>query len=387
MRGKMNIQRILGLAFLIGAIGVPLVWNAGSTSLGQTSTGTEVTAQPKDKNPEEPKIDFEVLGYETATMIVPINGDGESAVPITVNNKSAKTIINEGDWAGYVAVHDDSGGAWPSSQVKVGILHVDKEPLQPTTAREIKITFKLEAALPRFENKPSYASQSLSGYLFLRAGKTHISKPIPVQVVTTNPSPRAKWLILSGLFAGLLILAFEAALLRGKLIKSIIIPEWGAGSVMTNLTLIGTVVTGLASAWSLIKQPHLLQIAEYIVLSGLFGALATIAPLAFSSIRLSQRPGPGVEAPPATSKAWLFLVACLFTIWGAFGQGILIYYYFDEFARAHLVTESGLNVIVSGMIVVGLLLGYYAISTIYSIASKSLEKEQIPSAGPLENHL
>ena len=355
----MDSRILTRLVLLLGGLALPL---------GFVTVQTLPSQQPPPKTPEQGTAaiaaSFDILDPQTTLVVqIPSELTGQAVVIITNIGGSPITDLNL-----FVALKDDSGNAFPQNDVKVvpsGQLN-----LEPHTPLVLQITLTLKKPFPKFEGKHSYTHQSLSGYLFFKAGDT--VKQRPLQLVPFQSSPQVTRLVWFGLGAAVLIGAISLWCLRSKLDERMTFPEWTTSSWVTNLTIIGTVLTATTSAMGVVKQPHILQAAEYTTMSVLFGALVLIAPLAYNSIRFAQTPNPGGGATPKyEGYVWLFIVAITFTLWGAFGQFMLVYYYFGEFANAHLISLSGSWVFQGGIVLIGLLLGLYATRTIYSYATET----------------
>lgn len=360
----MDSRMLPKLMLLLGGLLVPLGFVAGLTPSSQQ---VPLSTSEKDKEPVE--TNFELLDAQVP-LVVQIPNDLKEEAAITVINNGESPIEIEDRWLS-VTLKDDSGHAFPEENLKVEI--TPKGKLNPHEQRVFQISLALTKPFPKFKGRPFYASQSLTGYLFFRAGKT--VKQRPLQLVPFHSSPQVAWLIWIPLGVAVLIGLISLWRLREKLGKRMVFPEWTSSSWMTNLTVVGAVLTTTTSAIGAVKQPQLLQLAEYTVLSVLFGALVLIAPLAYNSIRLAQDPNAG---PSYGGYVWLFIATITFTLWGAFGQFLLIYYYFDEVAKARLISRSGSLMFNSGIALVGLLLCVYAARTIYFLATQPTKPE--PSA-------
>src|ERR1044071_5968745 len=134
----MNSQRILGLAILIGALGIPFGLSTGAAPPAQTTTGQQAQNKTADANTPPPaEIEFEILDT-TSPLVVPIaEGSKQGKVALTINNKGKSPITV---WYTSVAFRDEAGV--PVSESDIWATISPNEKLDAGKAREFQFTFE-----------------------------------------------------------------------------------------------------------------------------------------------------------------------------------------------------------------------------------------------------
>lgn len=149
------------------------------------------------------------------------------------------------------------------------------------------------------------------------------------------------WIVL--LTAAAALVAFVIAVLkfRSDLPQSMGPSEWSfSASAATNLTVAGTLLTGVLVSSAVPDSPHYLTKQGYFVLSLLFSIVVSLAPILYN---FCCRPtGPDPTSPQSlqfTGSVWLFLLSGALTVWGVFGQVTTMSLMFQEFAIRKTISE------------------------------------------------
>ncbi|MFL6214768.1 MAG: hypothetical protein ACJ74J_12860 [Blastocatellia bacterium] len=355
------MKRLLffGSLFLLGGLSLPVALSATQTSPNQSSS-TEASDKPAGSQTTK----FDILD-SAQPLVIPIskkdgNGQGEGTL-IVLNSQG--TPINS--FTSSFALQDESG-----RRHDAGTIHVQVSPSGPLAEYEpeaFTVSVSLDHPLPPFEStffskffKGGLASQNLSGYLFLHAGNLTARRPL--QLISAEQSPLANFPVYLSLGIAVTIGLVCIWVLRDKLGKQMGLPAWSSSSLATNLGFITSLAAATANLLVPVK-PHLLQKSEYTTLSMLFAALITVAPLAYSSIRLQPQSDGSAATPNYKGYVVLLILTNIITLWGAFGALTVVAFYFIELAEAHLLSPFASWVFLISLVLIGLLLILYAISS------------------------
>ena len=161
-------------------------------------------------------------------------------------------------------------------------------------------------------------------------------------------------------FAGSLIVGvFSLIAVRKDLNQVMGIPSWDfSRSWASNISVVAGLVTISALGFlPSTTQTHISRSA-YAVLLFVFPLLAALAPLVYNfSRRVSQDTTTTPPTIVSQGKAYMFIIASIFTIWAAVGQLAVQASIMDELRRADLLWRpfAGLIEIVFGLVALGLL--------------------------------
>jgi len=117
--------------------------------------------------------------------------------------------------------------------------------------------------------------------------------------------------------------------------------EWSfSASTATNLTVAGTLLTGVLVSSAVPDYPHYLTKQGYFVLSLFFGALASLAPIFYNFWCRPTGPDPAnPQSLEFEGSVRLFLLSGGLTVWGVLGQLATMGVMFQEFALRKYISE------------------------------------------------
>jgi hypothetical protein len=189
---------------------------------------------------------------------------------------------------------------------------------------------------------------------------------IPSSVSATN----SWWIVL--LTAAAALIAFVIAVLKFRksdLTKQMGPSEWSfSASAATNLTVFGTLLTGVLLSTAVPDYPHYLTKQAYFILSLLFGIVVSLAPIFYNFCCRPTGPDPtNPQSLQFAGPVWLFLLSGGLTVWGVFGQLTTMSVMFQEFAIRKTISE--LNAwgewVVAGSVGVSILFYCYRCANYY----------------------
>jgi hypothetical protein len=183
-------------------------------------------------------------------------------------------------------------------------------------------------------------------------------------LIPSQSSPRNSCLIVL-LTAGSALVVFVTVLLkfRSDLEKPMGSSEWSfSASAATNITVVGTLLTGVLVSTAVPDNPHYLTKQGYFVLSLLFGIVVSLAPIVYNFCCRPTEPDPAnPQSLGFAGSVWLFLLSAAFTVWGIFGQLTTMSVMFQEFARRKTISQLSAwgEWVVAGSVAVSILFYCY----------------------------
>jgi hypothetical protein len=140
--------------------------------------------------------------------------------------------------------------------------------------------------------------------------------------------------VLISAVAALIALLIAVAAFRKGLKKPMGASEWSfSASAATNLTVTGTLLTGVLVSSAVPDYPHYITKQGYWVLSLLFGILASLAPVLYNfCCKPTQPDSANPQSLDFQGSVWLFLLSAAITVWAVSGQLATLTVMFREFA-------------------------------------------------------
>lgn len=162
-------------------------------------------------------------------------------------------------------------------------------------------------------------------------------------VIPSRASARnASWIVLLSAVAALVVFVIAVLVFWGGLTKPMGASEWSfSASAATNLTVAGTLLTGVLASSAVPEYPHYLTKQGYWVLSLLFGILASLAPVLYNfCCKPTQPDSANPQSLDFQGSVWLFLLSAVVTVWAVFGQLATLSVMFREFAKRQVISDG-----------------------------------------------
>jgi hypothetical protein len=142
--------------------------------------------------------------------------------------------------------------------------------------------------------------------------------------------------------AGLVAFVIAIAVFHSGLAMPMGAPDWSfSGSAVTNLTVAGTLLSGVLLSTAVPDNPHYLGKQGYIVLSLLFTVVAGLAPVFYNFCSTPTGPDPAnLQSLEFEGSVWLFLLSAALTIWAVLGQLATMSVMFQEFAAHRTISRQ-----------------------------------------------
>ncbi len=177
----------------------------------------------------------------------------------------------------------------------------------------------------------------------------------------------------------------SAAIVRKSLNQTMGIPTWDfSRSWASNISVVGGLVTLSALAFIPAKtETQLITRSAYAILLFVFPLLAALAPLIYN---FSRHISKDTSNPPmiiAVGRAYMFIVASVFTMWASVGQLALQGLMLDELRRAGVLQSGFAELVELVLALIGLGLLFYGGKSV--VETVRIQEDSTPSPARFAN--
>jgi hypothetical protein len=248
--------------------------------------------------------------------------------------------------------------------------------IEPQDTKAVKIQLPIASGSPPFVGYLEFTAT--------RKGMTGENIKTQVRQIRINPPRPSSTLILVPLALAAIVCAISFLIIKRK-VKKVKLKDrmgsvtWSYNSWASNITIAGASLTTILTFAALPERTHHFSKTGYATLAFLFGVLVGLAPIIYNFVRVPVRKtdSDSKDEPHYQGFVGMFLVVCIFTIWGVAGQLSILGFSLDEIAIAGLTDKSIIDIFKALLwSVIGLML-IYASFSIYWTVKKQRDVEDV----------